>query len=71
MTIHPLHNNILLLGFEDGSIRTVHLEERSEGLHFHVMNVMRPQLSWFENTPIRSIVVDGLNQREFVICDEV
>ena len=71
LTVHPLHNNSLLLGFEDGSIRTVHLEEKNGQLHFHVMNVMKPQLSWFENTPIRSIVVDRCSQREFVICDEV
>lgn len=61
----------MYIGYDDGSVRTIHIEEGDERLHFHVIGVLRSQLSWFESTPIRSIACSESNPYELVVCDEV
>lgn len=68
ITFHPSQRNMVLIGFEDGSVRSVHI---GDGLEFQVMSVMRSQMSWFESTAIRSVVVNDSNPDLFMICDEV
>lgn len=60
-----------MVGFEDGSVRMIRMEDGLDQLKFHVINVMKPQLSWFDNTPIRSILTQRSNDAEFAIFDEV
>ena len=68
---HPQITNLAVIGFEDGSIRTVHIESNSSQLQFATLHTKRPQFSWFENTSIRSILPHPIEHSHFIVCDEV
>ena len=68
---HPQITNLAVIGFEDGSIRTVHIEDHSSQLQFTTLQTRRPQFSWFENASIRSILPHPVEYFQFIVCDEV
>ena len=71
-TIHPSLSNTLLIGYEDGSIRTIHIQRTNQNkLEFHSVNLLRPQKSWFDSCSIRAIQLQQNYPNELIIVDEV
>ena len=72
LTIHPYLSNTLLVGYEDGSIRTLHIQQTPQNtLEFHSVNLLRPQKSWFDSCPVRAIRFQHDYPNQFLIVDEV
>ena len=67
ITQHILFDDIVIVGFEDGSARVVELNEAS----WDVLNVMKSACGWFESSPVRSVVCSSYNEEEVMVMNEV
>ena len=67
ITQHILFDDIVIVGFEDGSARVMELNEAS----WDVLNVMKSACGWFESSPVRSVVCSSYNEEEVMVMNEV
>lgn len=67
LTQHDFFDDIVVVGYEDGSLRTIRLEESS----WSVLSVMRSDAAWYRCCPIRSLCCSSYHENEVVAVDEV
>lgn len=67
ITQHILFDDIVMIGFEDGSVRVVELNDSS----WDVLNVLKSVCGWYESSPIRSIICSSYKEEEVMVMNEV
>ena len=67
LTHHDFFDDIVAVGCEDGSVRTIRLEESS----WSVLSVLRNDAAWYRCSSVRSISCNSYNESEVVVVDEV